>query len=61
MDAVVLDNIEAKINIEKLGKKLQIKTDRTELVESFRGLVSQALEVARPKALYKAVVPRCKK
>jgi len=55
VDAVVLDNIEAKINIEELGKKLQIKTDRTELIESFKGFVRQALEVARPKALYKAV------
>jgi hypothetical protein len=55
MDAVVLDNIEAKINIEKLGKKLRMKTDPPDLVESFKKFVRQALQVARPKALYKAV------
>ncbi len=55
MDAVVLDNIKAKINIDKLGRKLRIRTDRPALVESFRKFVRQAFQVARPKALYKAV------
>lgn len=55
MDAIVLDNIEAKINIEKLGRRLRIKTDRPDFVESFKRFVRQALQVARPRALYKEV------
>jgi hypothetical protein len=55
MDAVVLDNIEAKFNVESLIRKLRIKRDRADLVDSFEWFVKQALQVARPKALYKAV------
>jgi hypothetical protein len=55
MDAVVLDNIEAKFNIDNLTRKLRIKRDRADLVDSFKRFVKQASQVARPKALYKVV------
>jgi hypothetical protein len=55
MDPVVLDNIDARFDIESLIRKLRIKTDRADLVEYFKKFVKQALQVARPKALYKVV------
>ncbi|MBW1979772.1 MAG: vitamin B12 dependent methionine synthase [Deltaproteobacteria bacterium] len=53
MDAVILDNIEAEINAEKLARKLRIKRGSAISWESFKSLVNEAVQIARPKALYK--------
>lgn len=53
MDNIIIDNIEFKVDIESLLKKLHMNTD-SEDFSTIQKLVQEAEAVARPKALIKA-------
>ncbi len=50
MDAIVLDDISFRPDLERLMKKLRVRDSQ---VDSFEQLVAEAESIARPKALYK--------
>jgi hypothetical protein len=53
MDLVVLDDIELGIDADALREELGVGPDRPALVDGLDRIVSEALEVARPKTAYR--------
>jgi len=52
MEAVVLNNIQCKIDLEKLREKLHLKENSSELTEIIE-LATEAQLIARPKVMFK--------
>ncbi len=55
MELFVLDDIEAKIDVDKLSRELRVEKGGAEFADKFGRLVEEALSTARPKAVYKPV------
>ncbi len=53
MDLLVLDDIEPAIDVERLASKLRVDAGGPAMAEAFGRLVDEAMEVLRPKAVYK--------
>ncbi|MDP4160617.1 MAG: vitamin B12 dependent methionine synthase, partial [Bacillota bacterium] len=54
MEPVVLDNISFNLDQESLMKEMRIKNS---YIAKFKGLMEEALAIAKPKAIYKKAVP----